>query len=98
MKTYFKKVGINDIPQVGGKNAPIGEMYQNLPNKGIAVPDGFALTTEAYQKLEANNFSVAPVLEDGQLLGIVDIKGINELITVKKSTEIAKGSIDQNQR
>nr|WP_041934825.1 PEP/pyruvate-binding domain-containing protein [Cyclobacterium marinum] len=51
MKTYikyFNEIGINDIPQVGGKNASLGEMYQNLSDKGIAVPYGFALTSEAY--------------------------------------------------
>lgn len=51
MKTYikyFNEIGINDIQQVGGKNASLGEMYQNLSNKGVAVPDGFALTSVAY--------------------------------------------------
>lgn len=51
MKTYikyFKEIGIKDISQVGGKNASLGEMYQNLSDKGIAVPDGFALTSDAY--------------------------------------------------
>ncbi|EIA07146.1 phosphoenolpyruvate synthase [Flavobacterium frigoris] len=51
MKTYikyFNEIGINDITQVGGKNASLGEMYQNLADKGIAVPDGFALTSDAY--------------------------------------------------
>lgn len=60
MKTYikyFNEIGINDIPQVGGKNASLGEMYQNLSDKGIAVPDGFALTAEAYwDYLDDNDF------------------------------------------
>jgi len=45
---HFNEVGITDIPQVGGKNASLGEMYRNLSDKGIAVPDGFALTADAY--------------------------------------------------
>ena len=39
---------------------------------------------EVYQKLVANNLSLAPVLKDGQLLGFVDIKGINEFIMIRK--------------
>lgn len=45
---FFNEIGINDIPQVGGKNASLGEMFRNLSSKGIAVPDGFALTADAY--------------------------------------------------
>jgi pyruvate, water dikinase len=45
---YFKDITLSDLPKVGGKNASLGEMFQNLSNKGIAVPDGFALTAEAY--------------------------------------------------
>ncbi|MHB1278254.1 MAG: phosphoenolpyruvate synthase [Bacteroidia bacterium] len=44
----FSEIGIKDIPRVGGKNASLGEMYRNLSGKGVAVPDGFALTAEAY--------------------------------------------------
>jgi len=50
----------------------------------IILPPDMPLQ-EVYQKLLANNFSLAPVLEDGEVIGIVDIKGINELITVKKA-------------
>jgi len=36
---------------VGGKNASLGEMYQKLTSKGVAVPHGFAITAYAYQHL-----------------------------------------------
>jgi pyruvate, water dikinase len=45
----FREVGITDIPLVGGKNASLGEMLQQLSQKGIAVPDGFATTAYAYR-------------------------------------------------
>ncbi|MBE9180186.1 phosphoenolpyruvate synthase [Oculatella sp. LEGE 06141] len=45
----FKDVGITDIPIVGGKNASLGEMLQQLSPKGINVPDGFATTAHAYR-------------------------------------------------
>lgn len=52
MERYIKKfrdTGLRDIAQVGGKNASIGEMFAHLVPKGIAVPDGFAVTAEAYR-------------------------------------------------
>lgn len=45
----FRSVGIVDIPLVGGKNASLGEMLQQLTPKGINVPDGFATTAYAYR-------------------------------------------------
>jgi pyruvate, water dikinase len=46
---WFNKVGIADVPSVGGKNAALGEMYSNLVPLGINVPDGFAITADAYR-------------------------------------------------
>ncbi|MBK5100306.1 MAG: phosphoenolpyruvate synthase [Desulfobacteraceae bacterium] len=46
---WFNEIGINDVPLVGGKNASLGEMYQNLNTKGIKVPNGFAITAYAYR-------------------------------------------------
>ncbi len=43
------KVGIADIPLVGGKNASLGEMIQQLQPKGVKVPTGFATTAYAYR-------------------------------------------------
>ena len=45
----FAAVGINDIALVGGKNASLGEMIQQLTPKGVQVPTGFATTAEAYR-------------------------------------------------
>jgi pyruvate,water dikinase len=45
----FNAVGIADIPFVGGKNASLGEMIQELRPKGVKVPTGFATTAYAYR-------------------------------------------------
>ena len=45
----FEEISLKDLPLVGGKNASLGEMYQKLGKKGIAVPNGFAVTAEAYR-------------------------------------------------
>jgi pyruvate, water dikinase len=45
---WFEEIGIDDIPLVGGKNASLGEMIRELEPRGIKVPNGFAITAEAY--------------------------------------------------
>lgn len=46
---FFEDIGIDDVPLVGGKNASLGEMYQALTPSGVKVPNGFAVTAEAYR-------------------------------------------------
>jgi len=46
---WFDKVGIADIPPVGGKNASLGEMIQQLAPRGVSVPNGFGTTAHAYR-------------------------------------------------
>ncbi len=46
---WFDELTINDIPLVGGKNASLGEMYRELIPQGINIPNGFAVTAEAYR-------------------------------------------------
>ena len=47
---WFKDLGIDDVPIVGGKNAALGEMFANLTKLGINVPNGFAITARAYNE------------------------------------------------
>ncbi len=44
----FDEISIKDVPKVGGKNASLGEMYQKLTPQGIHVPNGFAISAQAY--------------------------------------------------
>ena len=46
---FFEDFGIDDVPLVGGKNASLGEMIQNLAGQGVRVPHGFAITAAAYR-------------------------------------------------
>ncbi len=45
---WFGEISSEDLPQVGGKNASLGEMIGALEEQGIRVPDGFAVTADAY--------------------------------------------------
>ena len=52
----LNKVGMKDIEQVGGKNASLGEMLQNLTQLGIQIPGGFIITVAAYREfIKFNN-------------------------------------------
>ncbi|MBW2595634.1 MAG: phosphoenolpyruvate synthase [Deltaproteobacteria bacterium] len=48
---WFNEIELDDIPQVGGKNASLGEMIRELTAKGVNIPDGFAVTAHAYRYL-----------------------------------------------
>ncbi len=45
---HFDELNNKDVPLVGGKNASLGEMYLKLKSKGVRVPNGFAITSYAY--------------------------------------------------
>lgn len=45
---WFSEISLGDIARVGGKNASLGHMVQSLASQGVRVPDGFALTVDAF--------------------------------------------------
>lgn len=52
----LSEVGLKDLQIVGGKNASLGEMMQNLTSLGVKIPEGFVVTVEAYHRfLEFND-------------------------------------------
>ena len=52
---WFSELSIEDVELVGGKNASLGEMYQNLTAEGIRIPNGFAITADAYRHILDDN-------------------------------------------
>ncbi len=83
---WFKDLSIDDTALVGGKNAGLGEMYRELNAAGVRVPNGFAVTGQAYRDfLEANGAW-------GRLRGTLE--GLNPdsvLATISRIGEIEKG-------
>jgi pyruvate,water dikinase len=47
----FGEISVADVPLVGGKNASLGEMYRELASQGVKVPNGFAITADAYRAM-----------------------------------------------
>jgi pyruvate,water dikinase len=48
---FFEDLGLGDVPLVGGKNASLGELYRALRPQGVLVPNGFAITADAYREV-----------------------------------------------
>jgi pyruvate,water dikinase len=46
---WFHEIGLKDVSLVGGKNASLGELYRELTATGVRVPNGFAVTADAYR-------------------------------------------------
>ncbi|MDG1729467.1 MAG: phosphoenolpyruvate synthase [Algibacter sp.] len=86
----FSEIGINDIEIVGGKNASLGEMYNQLIPKGVNVPNGFATTSFAFWEFLKEN-KIQQSLEE--LLCQLDRKEFSNLETIGKQARdyILKG-------
>lgn len=73
---WFQDIGLDDIADVGGKTASLGEMYRALTPHGIRVPNGFAINANAYRAVLDNAHAWRPLRE--LLAGLSDADN-NEL-------------------
>ncbi|MDD5372868.1 MAG: pyruvate, water dikinase [Sulfurimonas sp.] len=96
---FFSELNIGDISIVGGKNASLGEMYQNLTLKGVNIPNGFATTSDAYWLLLQENGikdKIAQILSD---LDIADTDNLQkrglEVRTLILNSHLPKALVDE---
>lgn len=96
----LREVGIFDIDQVGGKNASLGEMINGLTECGIKVPEGYAVTVNAYKQFIAFNAIEKQIqaklteLDINDLVGLGAIgKSIRALILQGEFPEMLKSEI-----
>ncbi|NEP82324.1 MAG: phosphoenolpyruvate synthase [Okeania sp. SIO3B3] len=75
---WFDEVSINDIPLVGGKNASLGEMMQQLTPKNINIPNGFATTAYAYRYFIKSAGLEAKLRQLFADLDVEDIKNLQQ--------------------
>lgn len=88
----FSQLRIQDVGRVGGKNASLGEMVQQLNPLGIHIPDGFAVTAEAFRLFLKEN-SLEEVISDSlQVLDRDHFSNLREISTTIKS-QILEGNI-----
>ncbi len=74
----FQSLGIADIPEVGGKNASLGEMISNLSSSGVQVPGGFATTAQAYRDFLANDGLDKRIEKELTTLNVEDVTALAE--------------------
>lgn len=75
----FNQIGMADIGRVGGKNASLGEMISKLSPLGVRVPNGFALTTEAFWEFIAANNLKSTIQEALASLDRKDFANLHEV-------------------
>ena len=81
---------MSDLAQVGGKNASLGEMINELAGQGVRVPGGFATTAFAFREFcqqRAQGFVVFDVGERG----VVVAEGVDEGQVLRA---VAHGGVD----
>lgn len=74
----FSNVNLTNLNEVGGKNASLGELIQNLKSKGIDVPDGFAITIDAYSYFLNYNNLESKIIEIVKDIDVSDIQILQE--------------------
>ncbi len=75
---WFDEIGLADLPQVGGKNASLGEMIRHLQDAGVNVPGGFATTADAYRAFLASDGLDRRIAERLATLDVNDVVALAE--------------------
>ena len=75
----FAKLDRHDVETVGGKNSSLGEMISHLAKAGVAVPDGFATTAQAYRDFLQHEGLAARISKE---LATLDVDDVEALTTV----------------
>jgi pyruvate,water dikinase len=83
---WYEEITMEDLPLVGGKNASLGEMFQELAPKGINIPDGFAITVDAYWDVVKHNNLKSHIENILKNLDTHDIESIS--VTGKKIRDL----------
>lgn len=87
---WFSEIGLKDLQRVGGKNASLGEMVQNLRGAGVKVPDGFATTADAYRRFLATSGLDQRIVDRLQGLDTDDVSALaaagSEIRTLVRDT------------
>ncbi|WP_409307045.1 phosphoenolpyruvate synthase [Pectobacterium sp. B1J-3] len=86
---WYNQLGMHDVERVGGKNASLGEMITNLSELGVAVPNGFATTAQAFNDFLNQSGINQRIYE---LLDNTNIDDVNQL--AKAGTQIRQWIID----
>ncbi|MET0027959.1 MAG: phosphoenolpyruvate synthase [Candidatus Thiodiazotropha sp.] len=79
---WFENLNMNDVEQVGGKNASLGEMISGLADAGVSVPGGFATTAYAFREFLRHNRLAERI---DPLLKQLDVEDVTALAAAGKT-------------
>ncbi|MES9991438.1 MAG: phosphoenolpyruvate synthase [Candidatus Thiodiazotropha sp.] len=79
---WFEHLKMQDVDQVGGKNASLGEMISGLADAGVSVPGGFATTAHAFREFLQHN-KLAERIDP--LLKALDVEDVTALAEAGKT-------------
>jgi pyruvate,water dikinase len=83
----FREIGFEDLPRVGGKCASLGELIRL---SGVKVPDGFAITTEAFRR-----FLKPMKSEIDQRLAKLKADGFNDISLLERTSKEIRRIIEE---
>src|SRR5690348_10831789 len=72
----FRELTIDRVADVGGKNASLGELLRELTPKGIRVPDGFAVTADAFRHHLASSNLPERIYPELERLDVRDVQAL----------------------
>lgn len=75
----FEQITLADVASVGGKNASLGEMINRLSNRGIRVPEGFAITVGGYRSFLEYNHLEEWLRQELQQLDVGTLRNLAEI-------------------
>ena len=84
---WFHELTIDDVPEVGGKNASLGEMIRALSARGVHIPSGFATTAAAYREFLAQDGL------DQRIYAALDALDINDVQALSRTGAAIRGWI-----
>lgn len=73
---WFSELGADDVPTVGGKSASLGELFSALHPGSVRVPNGFAITADAYRRT-LETADALPRLKEA--LAGLDVENVDDL-------------------
>jgi len=77
LSKWLKETNIDEVHLVGGKNASLGEMIQNLSSLGIKIPNGFVITADGYDTYMTHNNlfeTIASIMKEMDIENTDDLK------------------------
>ncbi len=73
---WLNELGMDDLEEVGGKNASLGEMISQLSNLGVSVPGGFATTSTAFRDFLSQSSLGGRIHERLSALDVSDVSAL----------------------